>query len=160
MVDEAPSDRIKHLEFIQTTIARMASNSFVIRGWSLTVATAIFAYVIEHLRWEITLLPLLPAIAFAWLDVYYLRQERLFRQLYSDVARTDVHIPPFDMNTVRYNAGKKYPRCTYWRVWRSGTILVLHGGIFLVALGLLGVAIFQELSAAEVTQCVRNALQD
>ena len=37
------ADRIKHLEFIQATIARQAAHSFSVKGWSLTVAAALFA---------------------------------------------------------------------------------------------------------------------
>ena len=33
----------KHLEFIQSVIARMNSNSFLIKGWSITLVSALFA---------------------------------------------------------------------------------------------------------------------
>jgi len=29
-------NKIKHLEMLQNVIARMASNSFIIKGWSVT----------------------------------------------------------------------------------------------------------------------------
>ena len=33
----------KHLEFVQSTISRMASNSFLLKGWSVTLAAGLFA---------------------------------------------------------------------------------------------------------------------
>ena len=46
---EAPSDierqeNVKHLELIQAIITRLASNSFFIKGWALTVAAATFGF--------------------------------------------------------------------------------------------------------------------
>jgi len=36
-------NKIKHLEFIQTIINRMAANSFLIKGWAITLVAALFA---------------------------------------------------------------------------------------------------------------------
>jgi hypothetical protein len=71
---EEPSDaRIKHLEFVQAVIARQASNSFLLKGWALTVAAAFFGFVATQLHWEVALVALLPVIVFWFLDAYYLR---------------------------------------------------------------------------------------
>ncbi len=35
--------KIKHLEFIQIVISRMNSNSFLIKGWTITLMSALFA---------------------------------------------------------------------------------------------------------------------
>jgi len=44
MTENNPGDdKRKHVEFIQAAIARMAGNSFVIKGWSLTIAAADFS---------------------------------------------------------------------------------------------------------------------
>jgi hypothetical protein len=97
-----PPDRIKHLEFIQATITRQASHSFAVKGWSLTVSSAICAYTATHLTWWMAIVALLPPIVFAWLDSFYLRQERLFRELYRDAIQPESSIPMFDMNTSKY----------------------------------------------------------
>jgi hypothetical protein len=67
-----------HLEMIQTTIARMSNHSFLLKGWSATLASGLLALTTE----KDYLLAFLPAIAFWLLDAYFLRQERLFRGLY------------------------------------------------------------------------------
>ena len=35
--------KLKHLEFIQNVILRMNNNSFLIKGWAITLISALFA---------------------------------------------------------------------------------------------------------------------
>lgn len=35
--------KLKHLEFIQDMISRMAKNSFALKGWAVTLVAALFA---------------------------------------------------------------------------------------------------------------------
>jgi hypothetical protein len=76
---------IKHLEFVQAVIARQAGNSFLLKGWSITVAVALFAFAAKDSDPRFAILALFPALAFWSLDAYYLRQERLYRELYEHV---------------------------------------------------------------------------
>lgn len=34
--------KLKHLEFLQNVITRMNSNSFMIKGWAITLVSALF----------------------------------------------------------------------------------------------------------------------
>lgn len=83
---------IKHLEFIQVTIVRMAANSFVIRGWTVTLVAAILAFTSKDANSNAASIALIPAIMFWSLDAYYLRTEREFRALYDQVRQN----PPKD----------------------------------------------------------------
>lgn len=38
----ANENKIKHLEFIQLTIIRMNVNSFLVKGWLITLVAAVF----------------------------------------------------------------------------------------------------------------------
>ena len=38
------NNKIKHLEFIQSTITRMNQNSFQIKGWMITLVSALLAH--------------------------------------------------------------------------------------------------------------------
>jgi hypothetical protein len=95
-----------HLAFIQTVIARQASNSFIIKGWSVTLCSAIAALGAQQQDWVYSLVLVIPALAFWHLDAYYLRQERFFRFLYDDArsARVDT----YDMGTSGYRDRCKY----------------------------------------------------
>jgi hypothetical protein len=83
-------NRLEHLKMIQGVIARMAQNSFLIKGWSVTLVTAVIALALRESQKSFVLLALYPAIVFWGLDAYYLRQERLFRQLYDSVRSSTV----------------------------------------------------------------------
>lgn len=40
---EIMEKKIKHLEFIQSVITRISSNSFLVKGWTITLISALFA---------------------------------------------------------------------------------------------------------------------
>lgn len=75
----------KHLEFIQNIITRMANNSFLLKGWSLTISTAIVGLATKGEGIADDLFMLLPIALFWCLDSYYLSQEKAFRDLYNKV---------------------------------------------------------------------------
>ncbi len=64
---------LKHLEFIQAVIARLAGNSFLIKGWALTVTGAFYGFAVHGSDWRLAALGLLPALTFWGLDGYFLR---------------------------------------------------------------------------------------
>jgi hypothetical protein len=89
---------IEHLKMIQAVINRMSQTSFIIKGWSVTVVTAILTYSIVSNR-SFGLFALFPSVMFWSLDSYYLWQERLFRGLYEAVRSHSADIPEFSMDT-------------------------------------------------------------
>lgn len=127
--------RIKHLEFIQSTVARMSQNSFHIKGWMITIVSAFLAlYASSYNTYYI--LSAVPATALLWfLDAYYLQQERRFRGVYNDVAKLTnednrIEIKEFEMPIQNYQTGKY----CYIDALLSKTILPLYG---LVICGLI-----------------------
>lgn len=90
-------EKIAHLGFIQGVINRMAANSFLVKGWTIALVAALLAIAADKITFSYLLIVLVPALLFWGLDTYYLIQEKLYRELYSDVAQktsTD-----FNMNT-------------------------------------------------------------
>ena len=77
--------KLKHLEFIQNTIARMAHNSFLLKGWAVTLVGALFALSQKEIGGGITLIAIFLTMMFWALDAYYLSKEHLFRLLYDEV---------------------------------------------------------------------------
>jgi hypothetical protein len=96
-VRTAMSQSEKHLEFLQSVISRLARNSFLIKGWTVTLVAALFALASKDTEAGYVIVAYLPTVMFWALDAYYLRQERLFRALY-DQARTSREID-FSMDT-------------------------------------------------------------
>lgn len=76
----------KHLGLVQGVIERMARNSFMLKGWSLSVISALTVYLKINGAGLGILLLLLPLLAFWLLDAYFLQQERLFRRVYDRVV--------------------------------------------------------------------------
>ncbi|MBL7750778.1 MAG: hypothetical protein JNN29_05310, partial [Chitinophagaceae bacterium] len=79
----------KELDIIQSIINRMANNSFLVKGWAMTLVSGLLAFgkdVIladkSGVYYLIMMLGIL--IPFWWLDAYYLKQERAFRKLYDN----------------------------------------------------------------------------
>lgn len=94
--------KIKHLEIIQATINRMASNSFLIKGWCITLVAAILALASQGSNQRIIFVSYLPIIMFWLLDAYFLRQERLFRKLYDKIRNASENSIDFSMNTAEF----------------------------------------------------------
>lgn len=103
------SERIKHLEFIQATIARLGTNSFLIRGWSVTATGALLVVSVQADEWRIAALALLIGFGFWALDSSFLRRERMYRRLYDETAlHNPSTIPLFSMNVQDYRATTKH----------------------------------------------------
>ena len=74
---------IKYLEQIQKIIERMARNSFQIKAWTATLFAAIIVMTYSIINILIFIVLIFTICMFWALDSYYLRQEKLFRELYN-----------------------------------------------------------------------------
>ncbi|MCM1566902.1 MAG: hypothetical protein NC238_13390 [Dehalobacter sp.] len=91
--------KVAHLNMIQGVINRMANNSFMLKGWSVVLVSALFALAAKDAEILFVYLAYLPTIVFWGLDGYFLRQERLFRKLYDNVRILPENEINFSMNT-------------------------------------------------------------
>src|SRR5439155_26684573 len=78
-------DRVKSLEFAQAIITRLGTNSFTIKGWSIALATAIFAFTAKESHPKYAVLAFLPAFVFWILDAYYMSLEHAYRDVYKQL---------------------------------------------------------------------------
>jgi len=113
----------KHLEFIQGAINRMAGNLFFLRGWTITLIAALFAFFAKETNTDFIFVVYFPVIIFWILDGYFLSQERLFRALYNHVRKLDEKEIDFSMGTSEYNKDK---RNGWLRSMFSGTLLFFY----------------------------------
>jgi hypothetical protein len=91
--------KMKHLELIQEIITRMASNSFLLKGWAVTLVVGIFSLAGKNIDKIYFLVTYVPICIFWFLDSYYLLQEKLYRVLYDYVREMDENHIDFSMNT-------------------------------------------------------------
>jgi hypothetical protein len=116
-------DTRKHLEFIQAIISRLAGNSFLIKGWSVTVTGLILGFAVKEANPGIALVSLLSALTFWGLDGYYLLREQQYRSLYGKVITAPGEVPLFSLD---YRIGPKQK--TWWQVMWSVTIWPIYLG--------------------------------
>lgn len=128
-----PDDKAAYLAMIQLVITRMGANSFILKGWNVTLVSALFALSVKDSNTKFVMIAFLPALAFWILDAYYLRQERLFRKLYQDASLTTNQppiVPLFSMSTANYEANVE---SVFWTMF-SPTVVFFHGVVFVTVI--------------------------
>lgn len=96
-------NKYKHMDYVQSTISKMTSNSFYLKGWNVTIIAAIVALSFKESDWRIYACALVLNVVFWFLDAYYLKQEKLFRELYNKVSKiSDDSLVDFSMNTSEF----------------------------------------------------------
>lgn len=122
------TSKIKHLEFIQGVINRLATDSFRIKGWAVILVSALLVLLVRENRADLTWVGFVPVFVFWGLDGYFLWQERLFRDLYEHVRTLEEDRIDFSMNTSAFHR-------LWWRATLSITLVPFYGAL------VIGVAI-------------------
>lgn len=120
----------KHLEFIQLVITRMNVNSFLLKGWSVTLVAALFAFAAKDTNIEYVLITYVSTPIFWFLDGYYLSQERQYRGLYNFVRNLAANDIDFDMNANPFNKGKNHWISSVFSI----TLLLFYGALMGITL--------------------------
>ncbi|WP_303103612.1 hypothetical protein [Megamonas funiformis] len=94
--------KIKYLEMIQNVINRMAKNSFLLKGWSITLLTGIITLLNNKIYVSNSII-----ILFLLLDSYYLMNERQYRKLYEKARMLNNKEINFDMS-IKFFDKKEY----------------------------------------------------
>jgi hypothetical protein len=121
--------KIKHLEFIQGVVNRLSTNSFLLKGWSVVLVSALFALSASASNPAFIFLAYFPAIVFWGLDGYFLWQEKLYRALYDRVRAREDNAIDFSMDV----SVVKDSVVNWATVAFSTTILAFHG-VLLIAI--------------------------
>jgi hypothetical protein len=107
------SDNIndKHLTLVQGVVGRLAGYSFALKGWSVTLVSALLALAARDADARLVAVALLPALTFWGLDGHFLAQERLFRGLYEKLIDPAQQVPAYSMRTEQFTAalGRRRP---------------------------------------------------
>ena len=127
--EELKEFMLKEVEIIQDIIRRMAFNSFLIKGWTITLVAV--TLLLRGSKYQV-FIAYIPLLVFWFLDAYFLWQERLYRRLYKWVIQhrleTDEHL--FDMNAYRFKDEEQ----TKLRIMFSITLGWFYGSIFILTL--------------------------
>ena len=122
--EELKEFMMKEIEIIQDIIKRMAYNSFMTKGWTITLVAV--ALLLKGSNYQV-FIAYIPLFVFWYLDAYFLWQERLYRRLYNWVVKnrmeTEEHL--FDMNAYRFKSEEQ----PVLRIMFSKTLGWFYGSI-------------------------------
>lgn len=97
-MEEFRESKMRYLEMIQNVITRMASNSFSLRGWVVTLVAGILALSSKDSDKHFFLIAFIPIFIFWFLDSYYFQLERKYRRLFEYIRTKDQIEKMFEMN--------------------------------------------------------------
>jgi hypothetical protein len=121
----------KEVEIVQDVVSRMASNSFLIKGWAATLVVA--SLLIEGASYH-HYVAFLPWFIFWYYDAYFLRMERLYRKLYGWLVENrpnnDEFLLDMDKASLEKRFGKEVP-CIL-QVMFSKTLVAFYGLLLLI----------------------------
>ena len=131
----------KEIDLIQGVINRMAHNSFMLKGWLVTIIVAVLALTKDTLLTNkvdyLSLILMLPLIVFWYLDAFFLHKERCYRKLYDWVIEnrknTDEHL--YSLNYMRFEKDVDNIFCIMF----SKTLFPFYG---ITAMILIGIFIY------------------
>ncbi len=129
--------KLKHLDFIQAAIARMATNSFLFKGWAITIATGLSAFAAANSQSAILAIGLISTLLFWGLDGYYLWLERGFVQLHQKVSAQPETAIDFCMAVDKTDAF-----CRWLKTCLRPHIVTFYGAM--VAIEVIGIFVLKD----------------
>ncbi len=133
----------EYFKIIQNTINRLASNSFLIKAWTITLIGSISILTFSILNTIIFTVLIGIVIVFWILDSYYLKMERLYRELYQDyvdkfnVLNQRNEILLFDMKTERYTNKVRLIKVIFSKIESLFYISLASGLLLLLILNII-----------------------
>ncbi|RMW23526.1 hypothetical protein ALO95_200241 [Pseudomonas syringae pv. antirrhini] len=118
--------KLKHLEFVQSVINRLSTNSFLLKGWSVLLISGLFALAAAQDNKGFAIYALAPAIALWGLDGYFLALERNYRKLYDKIRLLNPDQVDFAMMPLVTSGNSDFFQACF-----SKTILVFHGAVII-----------------------------
>ncbi len=133
----------KEIDLIQACITRMASNSFLLKGWAISIIAVVLALADKAVEPALlSSLVLIPLISFWYLDAFFLRTEKMYRKMYEWVLKMRVTEDTsflYDLNPQRF----KDQVDSTWEVMWSITLRWFYGIPALITLGVIAFRIFR-----------------
>lgn len=128
-----PEGKKEYLQMIQEPICRMSTISAIFKGFAATIVAGISTISYATTNLCILGLSFLPVLAFAILDVYYLKLERKFRFLF-DQVRLDKHEIDFSMKLTNDPLEIIIAKARTWDCVKSPSIYLFYPLMLLISL--------------------------
>ena len=125
--------KLKHLEFIQGVVNRLASASFQMKRWSVVLVSALLVLGVQAGAAALGILSVVPILVFWGLDGYFLSQEVLFRKLYDTVRKQREEDIDFSMDVQKLRNEEWFCMGDWCSAVRSRTLWPFYGMLALLA---------------------------
>jgi hypothetical protein len=145
-------DKRKHLEFIQNVITRMNTNSFLIKGWSITLVSALFALAAKDSNPKFISISFFVIVLFWFLDGFYLSQERQYRELYKEIVKLVEEQTNFSMDASKFNKGKN----TWFKSIFSKTLNLFYLLSLLTVILTAFIIFFSTQEVQQICHCIKK----
>lgn len=121
----------EYLQMLQESICRMSTISAIFKGFAATIVAGISAISYASTNIWILGLSFLPVLAFAVLDIYYLKLERKFRFLF-DQVRMDKHEIDFSMKLTNDSLEIISAKARTWDCIKSPSVYLFYPLMLLI----------------------------
>jgi len=132
----------KEVEIVQDIITRMGTNSFLVKGWAITLVVAsllITSFSYHHF------VAFLPWLIFWAYDAYFLRMEKLYRKLndwlVNNRSKSEEFLLDMNKSSLENRFGKETP-CLQ-QVMFSKTLIVFYGVLLVMIVFSVSVDLLQ-----------------
>ena len=117
--------KLTHLGFVQAVVNRLSTNSFLLKGWSVVIVSALFALSANSANVRFVLLAYIPAVVFWGLDGYFLGLERVYRKHYDRIRTKSPDEIDFSMDASDLQEGFS----EWLAATGSKTLVAFHGAV-------------------------------
>lgn len=131
----------KEIDLVQDVINRMARNSFLVKGWSVTIFSGAFLLLKDQVFTDkvyfVGPIMILASLAFWYIDGFFLHKEKCYRQLYDKIISNSrpegfIHYSldyrPYDMDNGKVSKSMKNK--TIWPFYLVPVLLNLAAILF------------------------------
>lgn len=140
----------KEIDLIQACITRMASNSFLLKGWAISIIAVVLALADKAVEPALlSSLVLIPLVSFWYLDAFFLRTEKMYRKMYEWVLKKRAEEDTsflYDLNPHRFKGDVD----STWKVMWSITLRWFYGIPALITVGVIIFRIVNQVSSKGV----------
>lgn len=137
----------KEIDIIQNCINRMASNSFLIKGWFITLILGLITFGYEKLNFKLLITISLIITILCWIsDAFFLQLEKKYIKKYNWIIKNRSTALDFQYN-LNPNESRMWDnddgiKIEFLKIFLSKTLVFLYGTIALILIVILLVSLY------------------
>ena len=146
----------KEIDLIQSCISRMAQNSFMVKGWFVSIYAVILALLPERVNMLLLCVSLISAnLIFWYLDGFFLRTEKIYRKIYDwvlEVRPKNNRELMYQLNPICFK-GKIGEAESIWKIMWSKTLRWFYLIPLLIVMVVFVIKYFPIFSILQICRC-------